>query len=280
MQINVNEALPTRLMEIVAEVNSKLDTIQQESVSVGTLLIEAKEEMQEQGQKYADFVAFCRDEFNIGKAQASKLMKVATVFKDDTRFTGVAMRVLYALAVDATPEEMDKAADFAASGTLSSAVVNQLLHPVPVKQEEPKAPQESDSEALDSELHAALSLANVPEREERHGLSKDDDEIQEETSQLSEEIAELRGALQAANELIKTLQTEKVTRTKASNAPTLPQFKSKCSYAVLGLSKEQASKASAIKKAFREIIKCGYGDGHEAFDLLTSAKDVLLKEAV
>ena len=92
-------------------------------------------------------------------------------------------------------------------------------------------------------------------------------------------MLELRGLLEAANSIIKELQTSNVVRSKASNAPTLPQFKSKCTYAVLGLSQEQAEKPAAIKKAFREIIKCGYGDGHEAFDLLTQAKDKLLAVA-
>ncbi len=96
----------TRIEEIVEEISTKLDVIQKESVCVGSLLIEAKEELTESGKKYADFIEWCGLNFNIGKAQASKLMKVATVFSEDKRFKGVAMRVLYALAVNASPEQL------------------------------------------------------------------------------------------------------------------------------------------------------------------------------
>ena len=276
---NDASVLPTRLMEIVGEVNTKLETIQQESVEVGLLLIEAKEELKEQGGSYAEFIEFCRNEFNISKAQASKLMKVASVFADDKRFQGVAMRVLYALACDATEDELDKAAEFAASGTLNTAVVNQLLNPVAVKQSEPKAAEDTPETAREKELSAAVSLANVPERSTSaspamvapYGETQEDEQVL-----LSAEIQELRGALDAANTLIKELTAAQTTRSKASNAPILPQFKSKCAYAVLGLTVEQSTKPTAIKKAFREIIKCGYGSGHEVFEVLTKAKDDLL----
>lgn len=259
------------LVEITRNINSKLDVIHKESVAVGTLLLEARGEF----DKYPEFISYCLNEFNIGKAQASKLMKVATVFKDDDRFTGVAMRVLYTLASQATPEEMDRAAEFAANGDLNSTTLNHLLNPVPVKQPEPKAPELSDDDKLHSELAAALAIANIPEKSTEVSQCETNGEP-EEVSLLSAEIQELRGALEAANHLIKELKDSQVVRTKASNAPILPQFKSKCAYAVLGLTLEQSTKPTAIKKAFREIIKCGYGDGHEAFEALTSAKDELL----
>ena len=58
----------------------------------------------------------------------------------------------------------------------------------------------------------------------------------------------------------------------------LPQFTNACPYAVLGLGQVEAKQITKVKKAFRELIKCGYGQGHDAFELLTKAKDQLLKD--
>lgn len=279
----------SRMQEITIEINSKLDVIQKESVSVGSLLKEALQCMKDEGKKQADFLEYCKNEFSIGKAQAYKLMKVAEVFEDDARFKGVAMRVLYTLATTATDEQMDKAAEFAASGTLNTAVVNQLLYP-----EAPQAPApETTEEAEEKQEEANQSLNNLPEVADLPQQEQEDDipfdmgdapapaapvsaPAAAEVEGLNNELAELRAALEAANELIKSLQAEKVTAKPA--APMLPQFKNACYYARLGLGQIEARDAAKVRKAFRELIKCGYGDGHDAFKLLTEAKDALLEE--
>lgn len=268
---NTTQAV-TRIEEITLEINSKLDFIQKESVSVGSLLKEAKEEMTEQNKTYAEFLAYCSDEFNIGKAQVSKLMKVASVFHDDTRFTGVAMRVLYTLACNATDEQMERAADFAATGSLNTAIVNQLLNPQPAKVEQ-VAEVLTDKE--DTELQDSITDAinNVPERVTKEPQAT---VTTEDTSVLANELQEVRLALEAANNLIKELQSATVKHNTSYEMPMLPQFKNSCPCAVLGLSQDESTKITAIKKAFRELIKCGYGSGHKAFDLLATAKDTLL----
>ncbi len=270
----------TRMEEIVIEINTKLDVIQKESVCVGSLLIEAKEELTEKGVNYAGFIAWCGLNFNIGKAQASKLMKVATVFNEDKRFEGVAMRVLYSLACNATPEQMDKAAEFAESGTLNSAVLNQLLNPVAVVTKEPEAPQQTVEDDNKAQEAIDKALESVPfKTEESTEVSQCETAILDtaEKESLTSEIQELRGLLTTANELIKSLQGDKVQHNTAKDMPMLPQFSNACAYAVLGLSEDDSTKVSKVKKAFRELIKCGYGNGHEAFALLTNAKDRLLE---
>lgn len=267
--------------EIVLEINAKLDVIQKESVCVGSLLIEAKEELTEKGVKYAGFIEWCGLNFNIGKAQASKLMKVATVFNEDKRFDGVAMRVLYSLACNATPEQMDKAAEFAENGTLNSAVLNQLLNPVAVVTKEPEAPQQTVEDDKKAQEAIEQALNNLPVKEvEKEEVSQSETTVLDtaEKDGLTSEIQELRKALTAANELIKSLQGEKVQHNTAKTMPMLPQFKNACPYAVLGLGQLEAKKITVVKKAFRELIKCGYGKGHEAFELLTKAKDQLLAD--
>ncbi|CAM0028370.1 hypothetical protein VPHD530_0019 [Vibrio phage D530] len=269
----------TRIDEIVIEINTKLDVIQKESVHVGHLLIEAKDDMMGNGKKYADFIEWCGLNFNIGKAQASKLMKVATVFSDDDRFKGVAMRVLYSLACNATPEQMDKAAEFAENGSLNSAVVNQLLNPAPVIQKEPETPAQAPEVIAEQQAEIEQALANVKPLETPDvEVSQCETLPNEEKEGLLNEVQELRKALEAANELIKNMQTEKVTHNASKEMPMLPQFSNACPYAVLGLGQAEAKQKTKVAKAFRELIKCGYGKGHEAFDILTKAKDQLLAD--
>lgn len=267
---NTTQAI-TRIEEITLEINAKLDFIQKESVSVGSLLKEAKEEMTEQNKTYAEFLVYCSDEFNIGKAQVSKLMKVASVFHDDTRFNGVAMRVLYTLACNATDEQMERAADFAANGSLNTAIVNQLLNPQPTKVEPvEEALTAKEVDELQEGIDAAIG--NIPER----ATVKVTEATKEDTSGIANELQEVRLALEAANNLIKELQSATVKHNTSYEMPMLPQFKNSCPCAVLGLSQDESTKITAIKKAFRDLIKCGYGSGHKAFDLLATAKDTLL----
>lgn len=286
----------SRMQEITIEINSKLDVIQKESVSVGSLLKEALQCLKDEGKKQADFLEYCKNEFSIGKAQAYKLMKVAEVFEDDARFKGVAMRVLYTLATTATDEQMEKAAEFAASGTLNTAVVNQLLYPeapqAPAPAPAPETPEEAEEkqEEANQSLNSLPEVADLPQQEQEDDIPFDMGDTPAATAPaapvsapaaaevegLNNELAELRAALEAANELIKSLQAEKVTAKPA--APMLPQFKNACYYARLGLGQIEARDAAKVRKAFRELIKCGYGDGHDAFKLLTEAKDALLEE--
>lgn len=289
----------TRIQEITIEINNKLDIIQLESVAVGTLLKEALEVLKEEGKKQADFLEYCKQEFSIGKAQAYKLMKVAEVFAEDGRFKGVAMRVLYALATQANDEQMERAAEFAANGSLNTAIVNQLLNPEPPKQDDKQQEQQEQEEQQASKeadkAQKAIdeALDNVSQREteddipfdtsvdgqmQRNDAEQESNEPNKESvnADLMAEVRELRAALQAANELIANMKEDKETARPV--APMLPQFKNACPYAVLGLGQVESKKITVVKKAFRELIKCGYGKGHEAFELLTKAKDQLIED--
>ena len=274
----------TRMQEITIEINSKLDNIQNDSLSIGKLLSEAKEEILGNGGSAKEFLAYCATEFSLSKSQAYKLVKVSEVFADDHRFKGVAMRVLYSLASNGTPEHMDTAARFAENDSLTMAIVNEILGLVPKEpvkeQEAPKVTPEVKSEQQAAIDEALNNVPTVDTPAVQQSAPVDDNESpweEGEKNSLSSEIAELRGALQAANEMIKSLQAEKVTHNKAASVPMLPQFKSKCAYAVLGLSEIESKQKTKIKSSFRAFIKCGYGDGHQAFDALTTAKDTLLE---
>lgn len=260
-----------RMDEIANEIGQRLDNIQSESLAVGALLIEAKQEFEEVGKKQSDFLSWCSLHFAIGKAQVYKLIKVSLFFGEDERFKGVSMRVLYALASSATEEQLERAADFAANGSLTTAIVNQLLNPEPVapKAPTPAAPTDEEQAKQAAELQATLDA--IPEATAAPAAPAAD-------AGLMAQISELTAALSAANEMIKSLQAAKVTSKAAVAAPFLPQFRSAYPYAVLGLAVEQAGKVTVVKKAFRELIKCGYGEGHEAFNALVAAKDALLAD--
>lgn len=90
---------------------------------------------------------------------------------------------------------------------------------------------------------------------------------------ILEELKRLREDNAALNARI--LELTATRETKKASAPMLPQFKSKCLYARLGLSAEEAEKKTAVNKAKRDLVKLGYGDGHEAWSLIQEAVEGL-----
>lgn len=272
----------TRMQEITNEINARLDNIQTESMLVGQLLAEALNEIKEQGGKQSDFVDYCKLEFGLSKSQAYKLIKINQVFGEDVRFKGVAMRVLYALSTQATEEEIEKAAEFAANGTLNTAIVNQLLNPVPAQPEKEEPPVITEdtklTEEQDKALHEALdNVVDAPEAPQttEEVINSADEATKQVIEGQKSEISTLKSMITTLQETISKLQD---ATKKKPVAPSLPQFKSACPYAVLGLSQTEATKKTRVTKAFRELIACGYGDGHESFELLVKAKDQLLAD--
>lgn len=276
----------SRIEEIVVEINSSLDIIQSESLKVGRLLEEAREELKNQG-KQKDFIAFCKDNFGLAKAQVYKLIKVHKFFQDDERFYGVAMRALYLLATEGTKEVIDQAAKLAAKGELDTPAVQGLIDPtVDEKTPKPKVAPLTAEET--SELDETLSKLEVSTDTVSQGEGDDSDvtpppvdskkvsEMAELLNAKNAQIEELNGTISELTDLLKQMKEQNTTHNKPA-APSLPQFDSKCAYAVLGLAEEDSRKVTKVRSAFRGLIKAGYGDGHEAFEKLTAARDVLLE---
>lgn len=270
----------TRMEELVLEIAQALDNIQIESVKVGMLLTEANTEFKEQGKKSSDFLQWAFDNFSIRKAQAYKLMTVAEHFGTDDRFSGVSMRVLYALATQANEDELNKAAELASTGSLTTTTLNLLLNPEP---KQPLAP------AIDSSKKAGEeSLKNVPEAPEGAPSGVMQASMTPETTgagtvtgeQLQAQEEEVVSLRKQVDELLKQLKamTDAQVQHNKHSAPSLPQFKHKLPHVVLGLSEDDAKSATKIKAAFRDLIKCGYGNGHSDFEKLVAAKDTLLTE--
>ncbi|QBJ01064.1 hypothetical protein [Aeromonas phage HJG] len=283
------EPAKTRLDEIVSEVCQALDNIQSESIRVGLLLTEANQEFKDKGEKGAVFLDWCFNNFSIKKAQAYKLMKVAEVFGSDKVWSGVAMRVLYALATQATEEELEKAKELAANGSLTTTMLNVILAPKPevtptapviettpeagnasldVVPEAPKATNQDDApfevDTTPAPVKAAEPASTPVSSEEADSYKAEAEALRKQVSELMQKLTELQQA--------------QIQHNNNRQAVELPQFNSACAYAVLGLSAEEATNATLVKKAFRGLVAAGYGNGHASFEKIVAAKDALLNK--
>ncbi|WP_438431063.1 hypothetical protein [Escherichia coli] len=279
-----------------AEIKQHLDNIGTSYIKVGACLNELRGDFE--GQK--DFLAYVESEFGIKKAQCYKLMSVARVFEGDDRFKGVAMRVMLALVPFADENIiMEKAAELAAAGKLDTNAVNALIEPKkepksetvqskaePVKpqenataaaeSQETQAPQEvPPASESDDDKSAPWEEESKPEAPKAAPLDNTANTENAAMAGLLAQIKALTEQLQAANDRIAALTSAR--ESKKAAAPMLPQFKSKCFYARLGLSAEEATKKTAVNKARRELVKLGYGEGHEAWALISEAVEELTK---
>lgn len=279
-----------------AEIKQHLDNIGTSYIKIGACLNELRGDFE--GQK--DFLAYVESEFGIKKAQCYNLMSVARVFDGDDRFKGVAMRVMLALIPFASENTiMEQAAELAANGKLDTKAVNALIAPkkeqnadtVQSKAEIVK-PQENAIEAAESqETQAPQAVPPVSEsganetapweeesKPEAPKAAPLDNASNTENAAISGLLAQIKALteqLQAANDRIASLTSAR--ESKKAAAPMLPQFKSSCFYARLGLSAEEAEKKTAVNKAKRELVKLGYGEGHEAWPLILEAVEHLTK---
>lgn len=279
-----------------AEIKQHLDNIGTSYIKVGACLNELRGDFE--GQK--DFLAYVESEFGIKKAQCYKLMSVARVFEGDDRFKGVAMRVMLALVPFADENIiMEKAAELAAAGKLDTNAVNALIEPKkepksetvqskaePVKpqenataaaeSQETQAPQEvPPASESDDDKSAPWEEESKPEAPKAAPLDNTANTENATMAGLLAQIKALTEQLQAANDRIAALTSAR--ESKKAAAPMLPQFKSSCFYARLGLSAEEATKKTAVNKARRELVKLGYGEGHEAWPLISEAVEELTK---
>lgn len=279
-----------------AEIKQHLDNIGTSYIKVGACLNELRGDFE--GQK--DFLAYVESEFGIKKAQCYKLMSVARVFECDDRFKGVAMRVMLALVPFADENIiMEKAAELAAEGKLDTNAVNALIEPkkepkieTVQSKAEPVKPQENAIEAAESQEAQAPQVVppvNEPDNDESAPWEEEskpeapkaaplDNTANTENAAIAGLLAQIKALteqLQAANDRIASLSSAR--ESKKAAAPMLPQFKSSCFYARLGLSAEEATKKTAVNKARRELVKLGYGEGHEAWALISEAVEELTK---
>ncbi|CAK6604434.1 unknown function [Klebsiella phage vB_Kpn_K61PH164C1] len=288
--VEILDTTPVR-DQVAAEIITLLNDIGSNYLKIGALLAEGREDFDNQ----RDFLEWADCTFGIKKTQCYNLMNISHVFATRKEFSGVAMRVLLMLVPFADDGElMDKAADMAAVGELDTAAANQLLGKpakgavspalAAVKQAlaAQQATQEADSQAREITQPAPTS---APQEESASDASFDTgeaaaptiapvvpDAIQEGLLSELKKLREDNAALHA-----RIMELTATRETKKASAPMLPQFKSKCMYARLGLSVEQSMSLSAVNKAKRELVKLGYGEGHDAWPLIQEAVEALGK---
>jgi hypothetical protein len=280
---------------VAVEIKTLLDNIGASYLKVGSLLNEAHADFEAQ----KEFLAWAEAEFSIKKAQCYNLMNVARCFEGNGKFKGVAMRVMLALVPYADEAQiMEAAADLAMDGKLNTAAVNTLTgkpakvftaNPVVTGIEQAKAAQDG---AQDPESQLLQTVPDAPNTNTSTGVGVMATLIHAEDSTTAvtvtmgqdaenERTSALLATIKSLNETIADMQFKLNERTserevRKSAAPMLPQFKSKCMYARLGLSAEEAGKKAAVNKAKRELIKLGYGEGHEAYPMIAAAVDSLI----
>lgn len=281
---------------VAVEIHALLDNIGASYLKVGALLNEARADFEAQ----KEFLAWAEAEFSIKKAQCYNLMNVARVFEGNGKFEGVAMRVMLALVPHADDAiVMEKAADLAMDGKLDTAAVNALTgkqttpkaNPVFAAIEQAQAAQ-ATTEAAPLEYVAPEGMQVVPPAPQDDSAAPFDmddtpanpapvkldnaaNAENDRTAALLETIKQLNATIADMQAKLNERTSERETRKSA--APMLPQFKSKCMYARLGLSAEEAEKKTAVNKARRELVKLGYGEGHEAYALIAEAVEALTK---
>ena len=286
--------------EVALEIHTLLDNIGTSYLTIGKCLKEARADFESQ----AEFLEWVKGEFGIMKTQTFNMMKVYAVFGESEEFKGVALRVLVALAPYVDDRAvMERAAEAHKAGNLINSHVAKVIDPIGKQATQAavlpaKAANDSPVQVPGQPEKAPENTGQAPESldalDDAPPFAADvviDGEMVEATPQpipaapvealvTSERERGLLSLVETLRDTIAQMQadmrkqaTERETRIKA--APLLPQFKSKCLYARLGLSSEEAQDPKAVKKAQRELVKLGYNSEHAAWSAISEAVESL-----
>lgn len=276
-----DQAPVRRLAEIEEEILKHHSVAANALLTIGKLLNEAREEF----AKAKEFLVWAEDKFGYKKAYVYRLMAAAEKFGDNPAFEGVAIKVLTIIA--GLPEEVQKQAEeLAEQGQLDTAKAQELQDKA-----NPAADQETPVQAkvgpsVDTGWTGAPWEEQASEPEQ---FGEDPDfapapvsvVLSEVKAEAPTELSELNPSdLQA---LIRSLQEQlreaKAAAIKKPDLPWLPQFDNECLAARLGLSEAQGLDAKQARKAYRALVKVGYGVEHPANAKLQEALEHLLGQS-
>lgn len=270
---------PSRLAEIEEEILKHHSVAANALLTIGKLLNEAREEF----SKAKEFLVWAEDKFGYKKAYVYRLMAAAEKFGDNPAFEGVAIKVLTIIA--GLPEEVQKQAEeLAEKGQLDTAKAQELQ-----AEANPAPEQEKPAQAKAGPAVSTRDTAGAPWDEQSSASEGFDEEpdfapapvsvvLPEVKTEAPAELSDLNPAdLQA---LIRSLQEQlreaKAAAIKKPELPWLPQFDNECLAARLGLSEAQGLDAKQARKAYRDLVKIGYGVEHPANAKLQEALQYLL----
>lgn len=272
--IESTDTLLTARESCIIEINQHIDNLGNAYLAIGEALNFVRGDFENQ----AEFLDWVKAEFGIMKSQCFNLMKVAKIFGTDERFKGVSMRVLVALSTyveDAAV--MERAAAAAQAGELDTPSLKTIIEPagkVPKATAQPRnmaandpTPVDTEVVEADKELVSEISASTAPTQQPAQL------ETTERERGLLSLVETLKETIRQFQEEAQKRESERDTKVKA--APMLPQFKSTCMYARLGLSQEESQDAKKVKKAQRELVKLGYGAEHKAWPAISEAVEVL-----
>lgn len=268
--------------QVEAEIKSHLDSISSSYMLVGKALLEVKGDFESR----TEFLNWVNDEFGIKKSQCYNLMKLSETFGDHEALKGVSMRVLLILQPFAdSPDIMDKAVTLYSEGKLDTKAANSLVTPnkTPVittesfDKEEILEGKPSETTIQPSESESVVIIP--PTMTSPYGVSEEQVNNLEDTQ--GAEMKALLSQLKSQSETINLLneriaELTSVRESKKASAIMLPQFTSSCMYARLGLSLEESQDKAKVNKAKRDLVKLGYGEGHDAWTLIQHAVSFLL----
>lgn len=272
--IESTDTLLTARESCILEIKQHLDNLGTAYLAIGEALNFVRGDFDNQ----VDFLEWVKLEFGIMKSQCFNLMKVAKIFGTDERFKGVSMRVLVALSAYVEDVAvMERAATAAQAGELDTPSLKAIIEPAG---QAPKATVQSSSMAANDTTPADPEIMEANKELVNEIASSTEPTPQPAQLESTERERGLLSLVETLKETIRQFQEEAQKReserdTKVKAAPMLPQFKSTCMYARLGLSQEESQDSKKVKKAQRELVKLGYGAEHKAWPAISEAVEVL-----
>lgn len=287
--VEILDTTPVR-EQVAVEINQLLDNVGASYMKIGGLLGEAREDFENQ----KEFLEWVDISFGIKKSQCYNMMNIHRNFSERSEFSSVAMRVMLMLVPFSDDGElMDRAAAMAKAGELDTVSCNTLLGKPAKGATSPAVQAVKQAMSAQSQVTSQIPTPEAPElvyvAPELPGEEDENpwDDVKPELAEVKpalpdaisagilDELKRLREDNQALQSRI--LELTAVRESKKAAAPMLPQFKSKCMYARLGLSLEQSMSLAAVNKAKRDLVKLGYGEGHDAWVLIQEAVAALGK---
>lgn len=263
--------------ELTLVIRNGLDAIQENSMIVGKALCDVREDFENSSL----FLSWVQEEFQLGKAWTYKLMSIYSKFGACPVLSKVSNRVLATLTQYIDDKRvMDEAYALAEVGELNTNSLKVILNPIKVAAaDKPElAPVPASQAEQDDKPPFDYGDETTPQTVPDVVTVVHDEVITTTTDREAALLSQIAILNRTIDQLAEQLQVRTSEReSKKASAPMLPQFKSKCLYARLGLSLEQSQTPSAVTKARRELVKLGYGEGHEAWALIEEAVNGLLE---
>lgn len=280
-----------RIPEIEATIRDLMQTAGTALLSIGELLNEARDEF----ESAREFLAWALEKFGFKKAYVYRLMNVADNFSQEDVLAGQSIRVLHRLA--GFPEEVKQAAREQVEGgenltDKGAQALNAEMNPPTEESQQGPSQGDDNQEGLHNTVDA--NAQHSPAQAEDQGApwepsTGSESPVAGQPVELTEapkpaQQAEENPEIARLNRIIEELQAElaanrqeRERKSGGSKAPVLPQFSSECMYARLGLSADESANTDKVRKAFRALVKAGYGSQHESHGLLIEARDALMQ---